>query len=157
MQSKTNAIRLLESQNISFEWQSYAVDENDLSAVHVAESLGILPERIFKTLVVTNESNEFFVAVIPGNYQLNVKKMAQLTQSKSCAMLPSKDLLKVTGYQRGGCSPIGMKKSFPTFIEESAQLFPSIYVSGGQRGIQILLSPEDLKQLTQAEFADLLK
>lgn len=157
MKSKTNAIRILESQNISFKWQIYPVDENDLSAEHVALTLGISPERIFKTLVITNEKNDLFVAVIPGNYQLDLKKMAQLTHSKSCSMLDSKDLLKVTGYIRGGCSPIGMKKDFPTFIEESAQLFPFIYISGGQRGVQIQLAAEDLKKVTQAVYADLLK
>lgn len=156
MSSKTNAIRLLEAQSIPFELWTYEVDEDDLSAVHVAESLGVEPERIFKTLILVNQENQYLVAVIPGNSQVNLKKLAQISGSKKCEMIPMKDLLSVSGYIRGGCSPIGMKKQFPTFIEESAQLFDSIIISAGKRGLQIVIAADDLRNIIAAEFADLI-
>lgn len=153
---KTNAIRLLEKQNIDFEVRTYEVDESDLSAGHVAESIGVEPERIFKTLVLQNTDKAYFVAVIPGNAQVDLKKMAQASKSKKCDLIPMKDLLPLTGYIRGGCSPIGMKKQFPTYVEESAQLFDRIIISAGKRGLQIVLSPDDLVQSIDAVYADLI-
>lgn len=157
MSAKTNAIRLLEAQNIFFEVRTYEVDESDLSAEHVAVLLGVEPERIFKTLILVNNENEHLVAVIPGNTQLDLKKMAKTSGSKNCEMLPMKELLNVTGYIRGGCSPVGMKKHFPTYIEETAQLFETIVISAGKRGLQIVLKPDDLIRAVRAEYADLIK
>ena len=155
MSKKTNAVRILESQNINFELQEYEVDENDLSAEHVAESLGISAEKIYKTLILKGQKDPFLVAVIPGNAQLDFKKLAKASGNKNCEMLPLKDLLATTGYIRGGCSPIGMKKAFPTYIEEMATLENEIIISAGKRGLQIILNPQDLQIVTEASFADL--
>lgn len=155
MSKKTNAVRILESQNINFELREYEVDENDLSAEHVAESLGISAEKIYKTLILKGQKDPFLVAVIPGNAQLDFKKLAKASGNKNCEMLPLKDLLATTGYIRGGCSPIGMKKAFPTYIEEMATLENEIIISAGKRGLQIILNPQDLQIVTEASFADL--
>ncbi|WP_312322764.1 Cys-tRNA(Pro) deacylase [Soonwooa sp.] len=155
MSKKTNAVRILESQNINFELQEYEVDENDLSAEHVAESLGISAEKIYKTLILKGQKDPFLVAVIPGDAQLDFKKLAKASGNKNCEMLPLKDLLTTTGYIRGGCSPIGMKKAFPTYIEEIATLENEIIISAGKRGLQIILDPKDLQIVTEANFADL--
>ncbi|SKB86121.1 Cys-tRNA(Pro)/Cys-tRNA(Cys) deacylase [Soonwooa buanensis] len=155
MSKKTNAVRILESQNIAFELREYEVDENDLSAEHVAESLGISAEKIYKTLILKGQKDPFLVAVIPGDAQLDFKKLAKASGNKNCEMLPLKDLLATTGYIRGGCSPIGMKKAFPTYIEEIATLENEIIISAGKRGLQIILNPKDLQIVTEASFADL--
>ncbi|WP_300673974.1 Cys-tRNA(Pro) deacylase [Soonwooa sp.] len=155
MSKKTNAVRILESQNITFELREYEVDENDLSAEHVAESIGISAEKIYKTLILKGQKDPFLVAVIPGNAQLDFKKLAKASGNKNCEMLPLKDLLATTGYIRGGCSPIGMKKTFPTYIEEMATLENDIIISAGKRGLQIILNPNDLQSVTEASFADL--
>lgn len=155
MSKKTNAVRILESNQIPFELREYEVDEQDLSAEHVAESLGISPEKIYKTLILKGQKDPFLVAVIPGNAQLDLKKIAKASDNKNCEMLPMKDLLATTGYIRGGCSPIGMKKNFPTYIEELATLEEEIIISAGKRGLQIILKPDDLKNIINAEFADL--
>ncbi len=155
MSKKTNAVRILESQNITFELREYEVDENDLSAEHVAESLGISAEKIYKTLILKGQKDPFLVAVIPGDAQLDFKKLAKASGNKNCEMLPLKDLLSTTGYIRGGCSPIGMKKAFPTYIEEMATLENEIIISAGKRGLQIILNPLDLQIVTEASFADL--
>lgn len=155
MSKKTNAVRILESNQITFELREYEVDEQDLSAEHVAESLGISPEKIYKTLILKGQKDPFLVAVIPGNAQLDLKKIAKASNNKNCEMLPMKDLLATTGYIRGGCSPIGMKKNFPTYIEELATLEEEIIISAGKRGLQIILKPDDLKNIINAEFADL--
>lgn len=157
MSEKTNAIRILESHDIDCEMLSFEVDESDLSAEHIAEIEGLNPERIFKTLVLVNNEKQHLVAVIPSNYHLDLKKIAKVSKSKKVEMIPMKDLLAVTGYIRGGCSPVGMKKPFPTYIEESAQLFDKIYVSAGKRGYLMALKPEDLIELTEAVYADLLE
>ena len=156
MSSKTNAVRLLESKQIPFELKQYEVDETDLSAEHVAESMGIEPERIFKTLVLVNSEKQYLVAIIPGNAHLDLKKLASISNSKKCEMIPMKDIFNVTGYIRGGCSPIGMKKLFPTYIEETAELFDTIVVSAGKRGLQIVIDPKDLSEMVDANFADLI-
>lgn len=156
MSSKTNAVRLLESKQIPFELKQYEVDETDLSAEHVAESMGIEPERIFKTLVLVNSEKQYLVAIIPGNAHLDLKKLASISNSKKCEMIPMKDIFNVTGYIRGGCSPIGMKKLFPTYIEETAELFDTIVVSAGKRGLQIVIDPKDLAEMVDANFADLI-
>lgn len=156
MKAKTNAIRLLEIHKIDFKIQEYEVDEEDLSVEHLAKELNINADRIFKTLVLVSHEKEYFVAVVPGSYQLNLKKMAKLIPTKSCELIPVKELLGLTGYIRGGCSPIGMKKQLPTWIEESAQLFETIYVNAGKRGLLVEIDPDELKDLVQAVYADLL-
>lgn len=156
MSQKTNAARILDQLNIPYELREYPVDENDLSAQHVAEAIGEDPEKLYKTLVLKGNKDAYLVAVIPGNAQLDLKKMAKASGNKNCEMLPMKELLSVTGYIRGGCSPIGMKKHFPTFIEELATLQEKVIISGGKRGLQIILKPEDLIQTAEASVADLI-
>ena len=156
MQTKTNAIRILEQHQIAHEIRTYEVDENDLSAEHVAENLGVPPETIYKTLVLKGQTDAYLVVLLPANAHLDLKKIAKISGNKNCEMLSVKDLLQVTGYIRGGCSPIGMKKQFPTYIEELATLESTITISAGKRGVQIVLNPIDLQALIQAKFADLI-
>ncbi|MCX6169205.1 MAG: Cys-tRNA(Pro) deacylase [Ignavibacteriales bacterium] len=153
---KTNAIRILESQNISHTATEYESNEEEIDAISVAHKIGAEPETVFKTLVARNEKNEPLVFVIPGNFELNLKKAAVASASKKIEMIKVKELQPLTGYIRGGCSPIGMKKLFPTFIDETAQLFEKIYCSAGVRGIQINLDPTDLARITKAIFIDLI-
>lgn len=157
MAEKTNASRILKSHHIQHNVIDFEVDIEDLSAAHVAAKLGINPVQILKTLVLQNSENQYLVAVIPSNYHVDLKKMAKASHSKKVEMIPMKDLLDVTGYLRGGCSPVGMKKQYPTYIEESAQLFEKICVSAGKRGFLMQLKPEDLKNLIHAEYVDLLE
>lgn len=156
MSHKTNAVRLLDTAKVNYELREYEVDDHDVSAEHVALSLGLLPETLYKTLVLKGNIDPYIVAVIPGNAQLDLKKIAKASGNKNCEMLPMKELLAVTGYIRGGCSPIGMKKLFPTFIEEAAQLETEISVSAGKRGLQMILNPNDLATLTKAIWSDLI-
>ena len=153
--AKTNAVRILDTHQISYELREYEVDEEHVDAMHVAESLGINPEGIYKTLILKGNVEPYIVAVIPANTHLDMKKFAKVSGNKNCEMLPLKDLLNVTGYIRGGCSPIGMKKQFPTYIEELAILQDQICISAGKRGLQILLNAEHLKPLIGAQFADI--
>lgn len=153
---KTNAIRILESKNILFETAEYKFNEDEIDVVSVARKIGANPEIVFKTLVAHNEEKNVFVFVIPGCYELNLKKAAKASSSKKIELIKVKDLQSITGYIRGGCSPIGMKKLFPTFIDESAQLFDFIYISAGIRGMQIKISPFDLIKIINAQFADLI-
>ena len=153
---KTNAARLLDRVKIEYELVPYPVDENDLSAAHLAAQLGQDIERVFKTLVLRGDKTGFFVCVVPGDTAVDLKKAAKLSGNKSAAMIPLKDLVTVTGYLRGGCSPLGMKKAFPTYIHESAQAHAAIYVSAGQRGLQLLLSPVDLGKAIGATFGDIV-
>ncbi len=152
---KTNAARLLDTLRIRYSIIPYAVDESDLSAAHLAREIGADLERLFKTLVLKGDKSGYFVCVIPGGRELDLKKAARASGNKSCAMLPLKDLQPVTGYLRGGCSPLGMKKHFPTFVDETACLHDEIHVSAGLRGLQLLLAPDDLIRAAQAIFADL--
>nr|WP_259180410.1 Cys-tRNA(Pro) deacylase [Sphingobacterium sp. BIGb0165]MCS4225392.1 Cys-tRNA(Pro)/Cys-tRNA(Cys) deacylase [Sphingobacterium sp. BIGb0165] len=156
MSHKTNAVRLLDMAKVNYELREYEVDDHDVSAEHVALSLGLIPETLYKTLVLKGNIDPYIVAVIPGNAQLDLKKIAKASGNKNCEMLPMKDLLAVTGYIRGGCSPIGMKKLFPTFIEEAAQLETEISVSAGKRGLQMILNPNDLATMTKAIWSDLI-
>ncbi|MDM1071545.1 Cys-tRNA(Pro) deacylase [Empedobacter brevis] len=153
--AKTNAVRILDTHQISYELREYEVDEEHVDAMHVAESLGVNPEGIYKTLILKGNVEPYIVAVIPANTHLDMKKFAKVSGNKNCEMLPLKDVLNVTGYIRGGCSPIGMKKQFPTYIEELAILQDRICISAGKRGLQILLNAEDLKPLIGAQFADI--
>lgn len=153
--NKTNAARLLDKAKISYTLVPYEVDENDLSAIHVASQLGENIAQVFKTLILHGDKNGYFVCVIPGGEEVDLKKAAKISGNKSCEMIPVKELLPLTGYIRGGCSPIGMKKHFPTYIHRTAELFEKVYISAGQRGLQIHLSPKDLIRETAAITADL--
>lgn len=154
--SKTNVARLLDKAKVPYQLVPYEVDENDLSATHVAEQLGENVEQVFKTLILHGDKSGYFVCVIPGADEVDLKKAAKVSGNKKCEMIPVKELLPLTGYIRGGCSPIGMKKHFPTYIHLSAENFENIYVSAGQRGLQVLLAPADLVRETKASFADLV-
>lgn len=153
---KTNVMRLLDAAGISYRSQEYEVDESDLSGVHVAAQLRQDPDSVLKTLVLKGEKTGYLVCCIPVAESLDLKKVARASGNKKVEMIPMKDLLSVTGYIRGGCSPIGMKKRFPTYIEETAVLFDEIAVSGGIRGMQIILNPEDLRQYVDGIFASLV-
>ena len=154
--NKTNVARLLDKAKVKYELIPYEVDENDLSAIHVAESLGENIEQVFKTLVLHGDKSGHFVCVIPGEHEVNLKKAAKVSGNKKCDLIPMKELLQLTGYIRGGCSPIGMKKHFPTYIHESCRLFEHIYVSAGVRGLQIKIAPNDLVLQSKAQICNLL-
>jgi Cys-tRNA(Pro)/Cys-tRNA(Cys) deacylase len=153
----TNAMRLLAKAGIVFRTSEYEVDENDLSGVHAAASLGVEPDRVFKTLVARGDKNGLAVFCIPVAEELDLKKCAAVTENKKIEMIHVKELLGLTGYIRGGCSPIGMKKAYPTWIDETAILFDEIFVSAGVRGQQLIIAPDDLKTFVNAEYADLTK
>ena len=153
---KTNAARLLDAAGIAYELVPYEVDENDLAAAHIAQQLGEPLEQVFKTLVLKGDRSSYFVCVLPGGEELDLKKAAKVSGNKSCDLIPMKELLPVTGYIRGGCSPVGMKKAFPTYIEESAQLYDYIYVSAGVRGLQFKIAPDALTGYVGAVYADLV-
>lgn len=152
---KTNAMRLLDKAKIAYECRSYEVDEDDLSGVHVAETLGMEPSGMYKTLVLTGDRHGHLVALLPVAKAVDLKKLARLSGNKKVELLPMKELLPLTGYMRGGCSPIGMKKQFPTYIDSRAADLDSIAVSAGQRGLQLLLAPEALADYIHAVFADI--
>lgn len=150
--AKTNAARLLDAAGIAYELVPYSFTEEDLSAQHVAAELGEDIDQVFKTLVLRGDRNGCFVCVIPGDFEVDLKVAARISGNKSCEMLHLKELLPTTGYIRGGCSPIGMKKAFPTFIHESALLYDSIYISAGVRGLQLKIDPQDLISFIGAEI-----
>ena len=141
---KTNAARLLDAAGIEYSLVPYEVDEDHLEASHVAEELGEDLDRVFKTLVLRGDRGGLFVCVIPGSMEVDLKVAARISGNKSCAMIHVKELLPLTGYIRGGCSPIGMKKPLPTFIHETALLWDTIYVSAGVRGLQLCIAPQAL-------------
>ncbi len=153
---KTNVIRMLESKHIPHTIHTYEVDEDDLSGETVAEKTGANKDSVFKTIVACSGKREIFVFCIPVTAELNLKKAATVSGNKKLDLIKSKELLSITDYLRGGCSPIGMKKKYPVFIDETAQLFESIYVSAGVRGAQIRLNPDDLLYLTDSAYADLI-
>ena len=142
--TKTNAARLLDKAGISYELIPYEVDPENLAATHVAEQLGEDIERVFKTLVLRGDRNGIFVCVVPGDMEVDLKAAAKRSGNKSAEMIAMKELLPTTGYIRGGCSPIGMKKHFPTYIHATAVDFDFIYVSAGVRGIQVKIAPQSL-------------
>ena len=152
---KTNAARLLDRAKIDYELVPYTVNENDLAATHVAEELGEPIEQVFKTLILKGDRNGFLVCVIPGDREVDLKKAAKISGNKSVQMLPMKELLPTTGYIRGGCSPIGMKKRFPTFLHATCLDFTHIYISAGVRGLQLKIDPQALIGYTEAVVADL--
>lgn len=151
---KTNAARLLDRAKIPYKLIPYEFDENDLAAQHVADSLGQDIARVFKTLVLHGDRTGYLVCVIPGNCEVDLKALAKVSGNKKVEMIPMKDLLGVTGYIRGGCSPIGMKKAFPTYFHATALEFDTIYVSAGVRGLQVEISPSDLIAFVCASVAD---
>jgi len=154
--TKTNAARLLDKQGIAYDLVPYQVDESDLSATTVAAKLGQDIEQVFKTLVLRGDKTGVFVCVIPGGNELDLKLAARASGNKSAAMVPMKEILELTGYIRGGCSPIGMKKRYPIFIHESCLLFDFIFISAGIRGLQLKIAPGDLIQCTGARVCALL-
>ena len=153
---KTNAIRMVESRKLPYREHLYAAD-SALSGTEVAAILGQDPQRVFKTLVTTGKSGQHYVFMIPVEEELDLKKAARAVGEKSIEMLKSKDLLGLTGYVHGGCSPIGMKKRFVTAVQETAQLFDTIFFSAGRIGCQMELAPEDLEQVVPLSYADIVK
>ena len=153
---KTNVMRMLDKAKIPYRTVEYEVDESDLSGVHIAQTTGMNPDMVFKTLVAKGDKTGFLVFCIPCDKEVDLKKAAKISNNKKVEFLHLKDLLPTTGYIRGGCSPIGMKKKFPTYIHETACTFKAISVSGGQRGLQVILSPTALCDFTAAQFCDLI-
>lgn len=152
---KTNVMRLLDAASIEYESREYS---NDIvNGTKVAQALGEDVDSVFKTLVTVNQKKEYFVFCVPVAAELDLKKAAKVVGAKSIELIKQKDLLPLTGYIHGGCSPIGMKKAFPTVIDETAQLFDKIYVSGGRVGFQVCLDPNTLANYVGAKFADLTK
>jgi Cys-tRNA(Pro)/Cys-tRNA(Cys) deacylase len=154
---KTNASRLLTKAGIKYELIPYKFDENDLAAQHVADELGEDINQVFKTLVLSAEKAGHLVCVVPGNCEVDLKKAARAIGAKKAEMIPMKELLPLTGYIRGGCSPIGMKKPFPTFFHSTALDYEHIFVSAGVRGLQLKIAPADLIKYVNAEVTDLIK
>lgn len=155
--TKTNAARLLDKAGIEYSLIPYEVDPDNLAATHVAEQLGEDIRQVFKTLILRGDRNGVFVCVIPGDEEIDLKKAAAVSGNKSAAMTPMKELLPLTGYIRGGCSPIGMKRAYPTFIDSQCMDFDRIFISAGIRGLQICIAPADLISFTEAQTADLVK
>lgn len=153
---KTNAVRILESSKINFELFHYEFSLKEIDAVSVAHKVGAEPESVFKTLIARSNTNELFVFVIPGNETLNLKKAANVSGVKKIEMIKEKELLPLTGYIKGGCTPIGLKKPFPIFIDETAELFDEIYISAGVRGTQMKLNPLELVKLVNAKIEELV-
>ena len=152
---KTNAMRLLDAANIPFTLFEYPSDDPKQTAEDVARHVGLPPEQVFKTLVLSGERNGYLVCCIPSNCELDLKKVAKVAGDKRVEMIPMKQLLPLTGYIRGGCSPLGMKKKFPTFIDETAMLFDEIAISAGERGTQIIMNGEQLASFIGAPLVDL--
>ena len=153
--SKTNAARILDRMKIHYELIPYEVDEEHLDACHVADQIGEDIRQVFKTLVLRGDRNGIFICVIPGNREVNLKSAARISGNKSAEMIHVRELLATTGYIRGGCSPIGMKRQFPTFIDSRCMDFDTIYVSAGVRGLQIQIAPNDLISVANARTAEL--
>jgi len=150
---KTNAARILDDLGIEYKLVEYPVDEEHLDAVHVANEVGMPPEQVFKTLCVRGDKTGVIFAVIPGNGELDLKALARVSKNKSCEMVHLKEVLPLTGYIRGGCSPLGAKKDYPVFMDETMILWDEIAISAGQRGMQIVANPEDLARATKAVVA----
>lgn len=153
--TKTNAARLLDRAKITYTLVPYTVDENNLAADHVAEELGEDINRVFKTLVLHGDRSGYFVCVIPGNMEVDLKAAAKVAGAKKAEMIHMKELFPLTGYIRGGCSPIGMKKSFPTYFHSTVMEFDTIFVSAGVRGLQLEIAPGDLVSYVRGEVADI--
>ena len=153
--NKTNVARLLDKAKVAYQLVPYEVDENDLSATHVADQLGENVAQVFKTLVLHGDKSGYFVCVIPGADEVDLKKAAKVSGNKSCEMIPVKELLPLTGYIRGGCSPIGMKKPFPTTLDETVELCDTVIFSAGKIGYQVEMTLADLQRAVPCTLADL--
>ena len=153
---KTNAVRILESQKIPYKTFEYEVDESDVSGKSVSRKIGADEDRIFKTLVTRDDKNNILVYCVPVSQELNLKKAASAAGSKKIEMIKQNELLPLTGYVRGGCSPIGMRKNYPVFIEETAQIMEKVFISAGIRGLQVEIAASDLALITNAKFADVI-
>ena len=153
---KTNAARILDELKIKYELKTYPVDEEHLDAVHVAKEVGMPPEQVFKTLCVRGDKTGVIFAVIPGNGELDLKALAKVSGNKRCELVHLKEILPLTGYIRGGCSPLGAKKKYPVFMDETSRKFDYIAVSAGMRGMQILATPGDLIRATGASVDSLI-
>jgi len=156
-QVKTNVMRILDAKKVSYEMLTYDNKDGKIDGVSVAQKIGRDPKEVYKTLVAQGVSKTIFVFIIPVEDELDLKKAAKVAGEKKVEMIPVKDIQKWTGYIRGGCSPIGMKKEYQTFLDESSMRLPTIIVSGGKIGIQIVLKPDHLIELTKAEYVDLVK
>ena len=154
---KTNILRHLDAAKIPYETREYDVSDENYDGKLIAQKVDLPMEMVYKTLVLTGDKTKYLVCVIPVEKELDLKAVARATGNKSVAMLPQKDLLPLTGYLRGGCSPIGMKKAFPTFIQEDAELLERISVSAGVRGCQVIIAVDALMGCTNAKFADLCR
>ena len=150
-------MRILDKEKIPYEEKTYEVDEEDLSGVHVAEQIKVACNLLFKTIVGKGDKTSYIVLVIPVDKEIDLKKAAKASSNKSIELLHVKDLLPITGYIRGGCSPLGMKKQFVTYVDDSAQTLDKMYISGGKRGLQIVLKPDDLIRASKAKYASLCK
>jgi Cys-tRNA(Pro)/Cys-tRNA(Cys) deacylase len=155
--NKTNAARMLDAAGINYELREYEVDESDLSAPHVAASVGLPPEQVFKTLVMRGDRNGVLLACIPGNAELDLKALAAASADKKVELVPLKEVLGLTGYIRGGVSPLGARKVYPLYLDETADLWDVIAVSAGVRGCQMLVAPGDLARITEARRCDIAK
>ena len=154
--NKTNAARLLYKAKIKYELVPYEVDENDLAATHIATQLGEDIRQVFKTLVLKGDKTGHFVCVVPGDAEVDLKKAAKVSGNKKVDLIPMKELLPTTGYIRGGCSPVGMKKVFPTYFHSTCMDFDYIYVSAGVRGLQLKIAPADLVKYVRASIAEII-
>ena len=154
--NKTNAMRQLDAAKIKYTPLEYEVDENDLSGTHIADCIGLPYEKVFKTIVLRSDKNALMVFCVPCHKEIDLKKAAAVTRNKKVEPVAVKELLGLTGYIRGGCSPIATKKPYPVCIHESAKNFEKIYVSAGQRGLQFVIAPEDLARAVDAVFADIV-
>jgi Cys-tRNA(Pro)/Cys-tRNA(Cys) deacylase len=155
--TKTNVARMLDSAGVRYELRSYEVDESDLSAPHVAEAIGMLPEQVFKTLVARGDRTGVLMASIPANSELDLKALATASGNRKVELVAVKEVLGLTGYIRGGVSPIGAKKAYPLYLDETAQLWDAISISAGIRGSQLLLAPADLVRVTEATLCDIAR
>jgi Cys-tRNA(Pro)/Cys-tRNA(Cys) deacylase len=153
---KTNAIRIVETASVPYQLFSYDYDEDTLDAVSVAKKLSAPSEIVFKTIVTRGGRDDLFVFCVPGDCELDLKKAAKIAERKKIELIRVKELLPLTGYVRGGCSPIGMKRHYPTYIDETASLYDWIYISAGTPGLQIKIQPSDLARITAAQFADIV-
>jgi Cys-tRNA(Pro)/Cys-tRNA(Cys) deacylase len=150
MPAKTNAVRILDAAGIHYELREYPVDENDLTAPHVAAAIGLPPEQVFKTLVARGDRTGVLFACIPGNCELDLKALAAASGNKKVELVPLKEILALTGYIRGGVSPVGAKKPYPLFLDETADMWDVVSVSAGIRGLQMLVAPDDLVKIAGA-------
>src|SRR3954467_6758961 len=157
MPPKTNAARILDAAGARYEIREYEVDENDLSAPHVAEAIGMPPEQVFKTLVARGDREGVLLACIPANLELDLKALAAASGNKKVELVAVKEVLGLTGYIRGGVSPIGVRKPYPFYLDETADLWDVISVSAGVRGCQLILAPDDLVRLTNGERCSIAK